>query len=330
MGPLILRRLLMFVPTFLLVSVGVFALSFGLNPERAAIARAGGQDATPADIAAARAELELDEPVVVRYVNWLGRIVRGDLGRSSVQLVPTQIAGQRTLEGRPVWATISERLPRSLSLMLVSVAFVVLIGVPVGIVGGVRPGSLADRLTMVVTVSGLAIPSFLIGMLLVSWFAIRLDWLPAAGYTTIQEGGYWGWFEHLLLPGFALALGPAALVARQLRSSLIEVMGSPYVRTAWAKGVSLPRVVAHHALKNALSAPLTVFGLSLVSILGSAVIVETLFGISGLSSVVVSAVRSNDIPMLQGVVLLFLVLNMAVNLAIDITYGFLSPKVRVT
>jgi peptide/nickel transport system permease protein len=146
----------------------------------------------------------------------------------------------------------------------------------------------------------------------------------------LAEGGFWEWFSHLIMPGIALSLGPAAIIARQMRSALIDVMGATYIRTAWAKGVSTYRVVFHHALKNAASAPLTVFGVILTSLLGGTVIIETLFGIDGSGLLIVNAVRSSDVPMLQGIVLMFVVATMAINLVIDIIYGYLNPKVRIT
>lgn len=326
---LVVRRLAILVPTVLLLSFGVFCLSLTLDPERAAQARAGGENLNLEAFDAAKSELRLDEPIVARYVHWLGRVAQGDLGRSFAKLESVQTADGSEVQGQPVVEAIGEPLPRTLSLVGVAVFFTLLIGIPVGIVGGVRPGSLADRVTVLFATVGLAIPNFWIGMLLVSWLAISSDLLPAVGYVPLSEG-WWDWLQHLLIPGFALSLGPAAIVARQMRSALIEVMGQPYIRTAWAKGASVARVVFRHALRNAASAPLTVFGMTLVSLLSGTVIIETLFGINGLGRLVLTAVLSSDVPVLQGIVLLFIVLNVSMNLLIDIAYGFLNPKVRVS
>jgi peptide/nickel transport system permease protein len=326
----IARRLLLLFPTMLLLSFVVFALSLVLNPEAAAITRAGGADAPSRKaIEQARAELHLDDPWFSRYLAWLGDAVQFDFGRSFVRLEPVPGTDGTAVAGVSVATSIKQVFPRTLSLVLVSGVFILVIGVPIGIIGGVRPGSLVDRLTGVVTTAGLAIPSFFVGMLLVSWLAVGLRVLPAIGYVSISEGGAWEWFRHLILPGIALSLAPAAVVARQMRAGMAEVMGQTYIRTAWAKGASLLRVVMHHAMRNAASAPLTVFGLMMLSLLGGTVIIETLFAIDGVGNLVVQSVRSTDVPMLQGIVLFFIVLNVVMNLVIDIVYGYLNPKVRI-
>lgn len=327
---LALRRLFVVIPTLLLLSVFVFALSLQLDPTRAAIARAGGANAaSQAAIDDAFKTLKLDRPVYERYAAWLGRVIQGDLGRSYVNLEPEQGGDGTTLVGKSVAKDIRLAFPRTLSLVFVATIFVFLIGLPIGIIGGTRPGSLADRFLMFFAVLGLAVPNFWVAMLLITFFAIESDLFPAVGYVSIAEGGVWGWLNHLILPGLVLAVGPAAVVARQLRSALADVMGASYIRTAWSKGTSLRMVVLGHALKNAAFAPLTAFALSLVSLLGGAVIIESLLGINGTGTLLVSAVRSNDVPMLQGLILLFAVFNIVINLVVDILYGYLNPKVRL-
>jgi peptide/nickel transport system permease protein len=330
MGTLIVRRLVTLVPTLLLVSIGVFALSLTLRAGLAAEARAGGGlNATAEAVERSREQLRLDDPVVVRYGNWLLDALQFDLGSSFVTLEARGTDEGSELVGVPVTELIFQVMPRTLSLVAVSIVFVLATGIPLGIIGGVRPGSLSDRLVAVVATIGLAVPSFLVGMLLIWWVAVARDWFPAVGYLSLAEGGFWGWLRHLLVPSFALALGPAVVLARQLRGALVDVMGSTYIRTAWSKGLPVRVVVLRHALRNSASAPLTVFGLTLTSLLGGTVIIESLFGINGMGSLIVSATRSNDVPVLQGVIVLFVIVNVAVNLLIDVLYTYLNPKVHI-
>ena len=326
---LVIRRLAILVPTLLLLSFAVFLLSLGLRSDRAAETRAG-ENASVAAIEQAKADLHLDDPLMQRYGGWLGNAVQGDFGRSFVRLETVEDGSGSKQQGVTVSSEVTRALPRTAALIGVAFVFGATMGMVAGIIGGTRPGSLADRVTFVFSAVGLAVPSFWIGMLLVSLFAVRLGWLPAVGYVEISEGGYWAWFEHLLIPGLALGFLPAAIIARQTRAALADVMGSTYIRTAWAKGASLRRVVFHHALKNAASAPLTVFGLVITALLGGTVIIESLFGIDGIGALVVTSVRSSDVPMLQGIVMAFIIVTMFINLLIDIAYGLLDPRVRIT
>jgi peptide/nickel transport system permease protein len=326
---LIARRLAYLLPTLIFLSVAVFALSLGIGPDRAAEARAGNSE-VPNSVALenARKELNLDRPVVVRYVDWLGAAARLDFGRSFTKLETVNGPNGPELRGQSVGAAIKTVFPRTLSLTLAALVFASIVGAIAGVAAGVRPGSWTDRLSTVFSTSGLAVPSFWLGMLLVAWLAIGARVLPAVGYEEMSQGGLWGWASHLVIPGIALGAAPAAIIARQTRAGMAEVMGSPYIRTAWAKGASLPRVVIRHALRNAASAPLTVYGLLIVQLLSGTVVIETLFGINGIGQLIVGAVRSSDVPMLQGCIMLFAVFTVAANLIIDLVYGMLNPKVR--
>jgi peptide/nickel transport system permease protein len=166
-------------------------------------------------------------------------------------------------------------------------------------------------------------------MILILAFSIHRDWLPATGYEPMSAG-LWTWLSHILLPGIAVGTSVAAITARQLRASVIEVMGATHIRTAWAKGSSAPRVVVHHALKNAMTAPLTTFGSMFAHMIGGTVVIETLVGISGIGNLTVGAVRANDIPMLQGIVLFFVVVTVGINLVVDLVYMYANPKVRLS
>jgi peptide/nickel transport system permease protein len=327
---LLLRRVVYLGPTLLFLSIGVFALSLGLGSDRAAEARAGNSEVIPNEVALANAKkaLHLDRPVVVRYVEWLGAVAHFDFGQSFTKLETVNGPDGPTLRGQPVAEAVGTVFPRTLSLALFALVFASVFGGLAGVIGGMRPGSVFDRTSMVFSTLGLALPSFWVGMLLVGWIAVSTRLLPAVGYAEIGYGGLWEWARHLIIPGIALGAAPAAVIARQTRGSLAEVMSSSYIRTAWAKGSSLRHVVLRHALRNAATAPLTVYGLLIIQLLGGTVVIETLFGINGIGQLIVGAVRSNDVPMLQGCIMLLAVMTIAVNFVVDVGYGVLNPKVR--
>jgi peptide/nickel transport system permease protein len=331
MATVVLRRLLALVPLFFGLSIGLFAISLQLNPDKAATIRAGGTSAASTDvIESVREELNLDDPVVVRYLRWLGDAVTFDLGESltTVEAVDTE-DGTTELRGVKVTSEIARALPRTLSIVLVGVVFGSVAGITVGLIGGLRPGSILDRISVLLTTAGVAVPSFWLLMLLIVWFAVDRNWLPATGYTPISSG-VWPWLRQLIIPGVAVGTPFAAVTARQLRASLMDAMGNAYIRTAWAKGGSTTRVVARHALRNAAIAPLTVTGNQLAHMIGGTIVIESLVGIQGVGSLVVSAVRANDITMIQGFVLFFAFVTVLINLVIDLLHSYLNPKVRIT
>lgn len=331
MGTVILRRLLTLIPLMFLVSIGLFAISLQLNPDKAAHIRAGGaENASLEIIESIRRELHLDKPIHERYGRWLYDVVQLDLGESLTRPIPVDTPDGRTeFRGRSVATEIRNALPRTLSIAMVGVVFGVTVGVTVGLIGGLRPGSLLDRFSVLGTTAGIAMPSFWLIMLLIIAFSVNRDWLPATGYEPL-ETGVWSWLSRILLPGISVGVAMAAVTARQLRAALMDVMGAAYIRTAWAKGGSSARVVVRHALKNAANAPLTVMGNQFAHLLSGTIVIESLVGIRGLGWLVVTAVRSNDITMIQGLVLFFVVVTVAINLVIDLLYSYLNPKVRVS
>ncbi len=331
MGTVIVRRLLSLIPLLFLVSIGLFAISLQLNPDKAAQIRAGGADAASTEVVERlRQELHLDEPVYQRYISWLTDVAHGDLGDSLVRTESVTLDdGTTAVQGRPVAREIATALPRTLSIAVVGIVFGLVVGTAVGLAGGLRPGSILDRLSVLVTTVGIAIPSYWLIMLLIIFFSINRDLLPATGYVPMSDG-FWPWLSHVLLPGIAVGMAVAAITARQLRASLMDVMGTAYIRTAWAKGSGSARVVRRHALKNAAGAPLTTFGNLVAHLIGGTIVIETLVGIQGLGQLTVNAVRANDIIMIQGIVLFFVVVTVLINLVIDIAYVYLNPKVRIT
>jgi peptide/nickel transport system permease protein len=313
---MIVRRLLGLIPVLLVVSFGVFMLT-ALVPGDAAVTLAGGENATLERIEEVRAQLGLDDPLVVQYLRWLGDAVRLDFGTSLY-------GGSLT-----VWDEISSRLPITFGLAFLALLIGVLIGLPVGIVSAMRPGGVTDRLCLTTTSLGIAVPNFFLAMVLITIFAVRLQWLPAIGFTRFSESPT-EWLRSMILPAFSLALFPAASLARQVRAALIDVLQSNYVRTAWASGAGPARVVGKHALKNAAIPAVTVLGLQLSALIGGAVIIEQLFSIPGLGSYMLRALPQSDLPVIQGVTVTFVVIHVALNLLVDISYGFLNPKVRVS
>jgi peptide/nickel transport system permease protein len=302
------------IPLLLLISFAVFALVLAV-PGDPARTIAGGLDASDERVAEINEELGLDEPVVQQYVNWLGDVLHGDLG--------TSLFNHRT-----VASELQERFPVTLSLALGAVVFSALVGIPLGIVAGLRPGSLVDRAIGVGTSFGIALPDFFLGTALVVLLAVQRSWLPARGYVDIAVDP-WEWFRHLLIPWIALGVASAASLARQVRGAMIEVLDADYVRTARAKGLGERRVIGRHALKNALTPALTVIGLQFAYLLGGTFIIESIFSLPGIGQYMLGAITSRDLPVIQGVVLMVAVIFVLTNLVVDILYGVVNPKVRV-
>jgi len=315
MGALILRRLLALVPLLLLVSLAVFSLTL-LLPGDPAITLAGGDGASPEAIERVRQELGLDDPFPVRYGRWLAGALRFDFGNSLEN-------------GKPVADDIRTRLPVTFGIALSALAVTLLIGVPAGILGGVRPGSWMDRAGVLTASLGIALPGFWLAMLLVGVFAVRLAWLPAIGYRGFAESPT-DWFRHVVLPALALGTAGAASLARQLRAALVDVLDTPYVRTAWAKGARPRRVIAVHALRNAALPAITILGLQFSALLGGTVIIEQIFGLPGLGTYALRAILSNDLPVIQGVTIVYVLVHVLFNLLVDLSYGLLDPRIRLT
>jgi len=309
---LICQRLLAVVPLLVTATAITFGLIFLIPGDPAH--RIAGESATPQQVEEVRVELGLDQPVLVQYADFLFGLLRGDLGTSFTYQAP-------------VLEMIVDRLPVTFSLAMVAVVVALLVGIPAGIVGGSRPGSWQDRVTGVGSTLGVATPNFVLGLLLVLVFSMYLRVLPATGYTPLSKG-LWPWLSHLLLPAIALGLAAAAEIARQLRSSMIEVMQQDYVRTATAKGLSRRSVLWKHALKNAFIPTATVLGMQIAFLLGGTAVIESVFGLKGLGDFAVQAVLSGDLPAIQGVVIFGVFATVVMSLLVDISYGYLNPRTR--
>jgi peptide/nickel transport system permease protein len=307
-----LWRVLSTVPVVFVVTFVVFGLIL-LIPGDPAITIAG-PDATPEQIETIREGLGLNRPFIIQYVDWLGSALQGDLGTS-------------LFTSRPVTTSIMESLPVTLTLTVTAIVISLLISVPLAIVSATRRGGWIDRVATVTSSIGIALPSFWLGLMLVLLFSITLGWLPATGYVPLAQDPA-AWLRHILLPALTLGVAAAAESTRQLRGSIIEVLQQDYVRTARAKGMRTRKVIGKHVLKNASVPLVTVIGLQVTLLLGGAIVVEQVFGVPGLGQVAISAVTTRDLPVIQGVVLVAVLVAMLSNLLVDLTYGYLNPKVR--
>ncbi len=308
----LLRRLLATIPVMRGLALFVFALLHLTPGDPAAII--AGDYATAEDIARIHHQLGLDRPFVVQFATWLGQILRGDLGISIFSHLP-------------VARLIGQRIEPTLALTVTTLVIAVVFAVPVGILAAWRAGSWVDRIVMGWAVCGFSVPVFVLGYLLILVFAIRLDWLPVQGYVPIERG-LWPFLRSLLLPSFALGLVYMALIARITRASVLEVLGEDYVRTAHAKGLAALHVLVGHALKNAAVPIVTTVGVGLTLLIGGAVITESVFAIPGVGRLTVDAILRRDYPIIQGVILVCSAAYVLVNLAIDIAYTLLDPRIR--
>ncbi len=314
MWSFIARRLLTVIPVLFLVSIGVFLLQ-ALVPGDPAVQVAGDQ-ATPEQIAQVRHDLHLDRPIVDRYVNWARDAVRGDLGSS-------------IYSNASVKDQIASRFPTTLSLVLASVVIAVVVGLPLGAFAAVFPNGIIDRISRGVSSLGVAIPSFVLGLLLIVVVSVRLRWLPPLGYTAIaQDPGEW--VRHILLPAATLGALLMAIFSRQLKASLSDAMESNYIRSAFAHGTSRSVVIWKHGLKNSMIPAVTVLAVQTGALLGGTVIVEQMFSIPGIGPYVLDAIRRGDYPVIQGVALVFALSQMLIGLLLDVSYGLLNPRVRVS
>lgn len=302
-----LGRLVSTIPVLLGVTLLVFAMT-ALTPGDPVIALLGesAQGVSAETIAELRGQLGLDKPLPQQYVEYMGRLVRGDLGTS-------------LRSGRPVATEIAERLPATAQLAFAGMALAVALGLTLGILAAVRRGGVVDLLAVVVALAGVSIPVFWSGFLLMMLFSLELGWLPASGR------GSW---RHLVLPAVTIGLSSAAFIARITRSTMLESLRRDYIRTARAKGVSGQGVVMRHALKNAMIPIITVVGLQLGGLLGGAVLTETVFAWPGAGRMLVDAIVARDLPLVQGGVLVLSLLFIFVNLIVDLAYAALDPRVR--
>jgi len=308
----ILRRLLAVIPVLLVVAVVIFGL-LHLAPGDPASTIAG-DSASAQEIEDVRRKLGLDLPLHQQFAIWSSNILRGDLGVSLYSSIP-------------VSTLIAQRLEPTISLALCTIVLAVALALPLGVIAAWKARSWVDRVVMTFAVIGFSMPVFLIGYGLIYVFALKLQWLPVQGYTPLTEG-LWPWLRSLILPSVALGSLYMALIARIARASMIEVMAEDYIRTAYAKGLTTPVILLRHALKNAAIPIATIVGVGIAVLISGVVITETVFNIHGLGRLTVDAIIRRDYPIIQGVILLFSMTYVVINLVVDLSYSFFDPRIR--
>ena len=313
MGRFIARRLLASVPVLFLVSLITFGLLWLVPGDPASMFL--DASATAEALERVRRELGLDRPFLIRMGEWYLRLLQGDLGTS-------------LLLNRSVTSAIFERLPVTLSLTLLAFFFAVLIGVAAGVVAAVRHGKAADQGMMTLALLGLSIPEFWLGLVLIWTVAVVLPIFPPGDYVAFAKRP-WDWARHIALPTFTLACVQMGFVARMTRSSMLEVLGQDFVRTARAKGLPEPYVVLRHGLVNAMVPIVTVMGIMIGGLLGGAVVIEQVFSIPGMGRLIIGAVLSRDFPVIQGGLLFLALIYLIVNIVVDLLYAVIDPRVRL-
>lgn len=300
----VLKRLLSTIPVLLGISLLLFLMLRMLPGDPAQVL--AGQMASPADIQIIRQQLGLDKPVIVQYGIFLSRLARFDLGRSARTQHPVI---------KEIWA----RLPNTMLLAVAAIGLACLFGIPAGIISAVRPYTWMDYLFTTIALFGISMPVFWLGLMLMVIFSITLQWLPAGGT------GSW---KHMILPSFTLAAFVVAFITRMTRASMIEALSQDYTTTARSKGLKEQVVIVKHALKNALIPIITVVGLQFGLLLGGAVLTETVFAWPGLGRLIVESILARDYPVIQGAILIFGLLYILVNLAVDLLYAYIDPRIK--
>ena len=316
MGRYIVRRVLQLIPVLLVLSVLVFSLTH-MAPGDPVLTILGSSERASLDpkvVEAVRQEFGLDKPLIVQYTSYLTGLLHGDLGMSFVN-------------NERVSDVILVRLPATVQLAVSAMLLALLIGLPLGVFSAVKRGSWLDSVSMIAAVVGVSMPIFWLGLLLMLLFSVHLGWLPSFGIGHL-ESGLGDVLRHLLLPATTLALAVMALIARMTRSSLLEVIGLDYMTTARSKGIREILVIWRHGLRNALIPVITVVGLQFGTLLGGAVVTETIFAWPGVGRLLLNAIMKRDYPVVQGITLVLCVVFVLVNLAVDIIYTVVNPEVR--
>ena len=309
----VVRRLLATIPVMIIVAIIVFSLLYLTPGDPAAVL--AGEQATAAEIEQLRVTLGLDQPYLVRFSQWAGDVLRGDLGTS-------------IFSRRPVMDLIVQRLEPTVALTVASLLIAVLIAVPLGVIAAWRSGGIIDRFAMSFAVLGFSVPVFVLSYLFIALFSVKLNLLPVQGYVPIAYG-FWPFARHLILPALSLGIINAALIARITRTTMLEVLNQDYIRTARAKGLPMRRILMRHALKNAAVPIVTVIGISFALLISGVVVTETVFNIPGLGRLTVDAILRRDYPVIQGVILVFSATYVVVNLLVDLSYSLFDPRIKL-
>ncbi|MBY5768492.1 ABC transporter permease [Rhizobium leguminosarum] len=308
----IIRRFVSTIAVMAMVGTFVFMLLRIAPGDPAAMI--AGKSANTETIAAIREKLGLNDPMLIQFMHWMRDLLGGDFGTS-------------IFAGRPVVELVAQRLEPTLSLAILTMLLSVTVGVSFGILAAWRTGGSIDRFLAIFAALGYSVPVFVIGYFLIYFFAIKTHWLPVQGYAQF-DAGIGAWFIRLILPTVALSLGYIAFIARVTRASMLEVLSEDYMRTAAAKGASSYALLFHHALKNAGVPILTVIGISFAYLIGGVVLTETVFNIPGIGRLIVDAINNRDYPIIQSVLILTSGLYVLINLAVDLAYTLIDPRIR--
>lgn len=308
----LIKRTVILILTLLLVSMAIFAILMVIPGDPAQIIL--GIHATPEMLQTLRQQMGLDRPIVVQYLQYMKDLFRGELGRSITYEVP-------------ITSLILSRLQVTVPLTILSMIFAIAVSIPMGIYASLHRNRLGDYGVMVFSQIGLAVPAFWAGILLILLFAVTLHWLPAGGFHSWQTDPFKA-LRSLLLPAFSLGFVRAAVLTRMTRSSMLEVLGEDYIRTARSKGLSKRVVVYKHAFRNAIIPVVTVIGLQAGDLLAGAIIIENVFHLPGIGRLVFEAIGQRDLPVIQGVVLLIALMIVLINFLIDVVYRYLDPRIR--
>lgn len=309
----IIKRLLSLIPVLLVVTITIF-LIIHITPGDPA-ATILGLEATEEQMEALNEELGLNRPITEQYISWVGDLLKGDLGDSIFM-------------HQPVTQAIAEHMGPTISLAILAQIIALVLAIPFGVIAAYKRGSIVDVSLMGMSLFGMAIPSFLLGLLLMLVVGVQLQWLPVAGYEPL-ENGIWAHFQYLILPGISLGAIQAALITRMTRASMLEVLNLNYVKTARSKGLKEFSVLLKHAFRNAFLPILTVIGQTFGTLITGAVVVESIFNIPGLGQLIMNSIERRDFAVIQGVVFVATLMYVSINLIIDLLYGVIDPRVRL-
>lgn len=310
----ILKRLLSIIPVLLIVSIIAFLIIHLIPGDPASVIL--GEEATPEEVESLREELGLNLPIYEQFIRWFSALFQGDFGDSIYM-------------NMPVLEAFIGHIGPTLSLALLAQGVSIMIAIPFGVIAAKRRGTNVDQLLMIVAMLGLSIPSFLLALLLMLVFGVHLQWLPVAGYSPLSTG-LWNHLQYMILPALSLGAIQAAVITRMTRSSMIDILSMNYIKTAKAKGVKERLVVYKHALRNAFIPILTILGDTFGSLITGAVVTETVFNLPGIGQLVINAIVRRDYEVIQGTILLIAFSYLLLNLIIDLLYGLVDPRVRLS
>lgn len=315
MGKYILKRIAGVIVTLLILSVAIFSITHIMSGDPALAML--GSDASAEQVEALRAEMGLDQPLTAQYISWIKDTISGDLGDSFFR-------------HQTVIQALSERIGPSTELAIISELIAILIGIPLGITAAKRKGGAVDLAASSAAILGMSMPAFLLGLLFILLFSVNMGVLPVSGYVTVAKGGLANHLSYMVIPCVTMGLVQSALIMRITRSSFAEVMGKDYIKTAKAKGLKERVILYKHVFRNAGATIVTILGQSFGSLIAGVAVLETMFNIPGMGQLIVDSVLKRDYPVIQGAVLFVSILYVLINLVVDISYGFIDPRIRVT